>query len=231
MEPAPRAKALGYAAVLVLALHGALLFGFQWKTGQGAFSPLAGEQGIEVDLAPAPEAGRLVAEPAPAPLSSLQQKAEPAAQPVPLPAAKKEPEQARPRAAEARTRSTSAASAPQAQAGQAAGSAASAPDSPEAASSPEALSSYANPKPAYPELARRRGQEGLVRLLAQVDEQGGLAELLVEKSSGFPLLDEAALKAVRKWRFKPGSRGGRPVRGSVLIPVEFLLKQSLLKKP
>lgn len=90
--------------------------------------------------------------------------------------------------------------------------------------SPEPLPSYSNPKPVYPELARKRGQEGRVLLSAHIDEKGELTELRVDKSSGFSLLDEAALKAVRRWRFKPALRDGMPVKGTALIPIEFLLR-------
>ncbi len=90
--------------------------------------------------------------------------------------------------------------------------------------SPEPLPSYSNPKPVYPELARKRGQEGRVLLSADIDEKGELTELRVDKSSGFSLLDEAALKAVRRWRFKPALRAGMPVKGTALIPIEFLLR-------
>lgn len=93
-----------------------------------------------------------------------------------------------------------------------------------ATTSPEPLPSYSNPKPLYPELARKRGQEGRVLLSANIDEKGELTELRVDKSSGFSLLDEAALKAVRRWRFKPALRAGMPVKGTALIPIEFLLK-------
>jgi protein TonB len=64
-----------------------------------------------------------------------------------------------------------------------------------------------------------------VRLRANIDAQGMLLDLVIEQSSGYPLLDEAALKAIRKWRFRPGTRNGEAVAGSVVIPVEFQLKR------
>ena len=89
---------------------------------------------------------------------------------------------------------------------------------------PKPLAAYANAKPRYPDLARKRGQQGLVRVLAQVDEQGVPADVRVAQSSGYSLLDEAALHAVRKWRFTPGMLNGLPVRGSAVVPVEFRLQ-------
>ena len=81
-----------------------------------------------------------------------------------------------------------------------------------------------NRKPVYPELARRRGQQGVVELLAHVDEQGRITDLRVQRSSGFSLLDEAALKGVRAWTFIPATRNGTAVKGTALVPVAFELR-------
>ena len=81
-----------------------------------------------------------------------------------------------------------------------------------------------NPKPPYPELARKRGQEGLVLLHAEVNAQGELVKVEIQKSSGYPLLDQAALKTVRKWRFRPPQENGESRPGNLVLPVEFKLK-------
>ena len=93
-----------------------------------------------------------------------------------------------------------------------------------ASSDPLPLASHARVRPEYPDISRKRGQEGLVRVLVHVDEKGIPEEAAVAQSSGFSLLDEAALKAVRKWRFTPGLRNGVPVRGRAIVPVEFRLQ-------
>ena len=80
------------------------------------------------------------------------------------------------------------------------------------------------PPPRYPSLARRRGQEGIVRLHLSIDAAGKVDAVTVERSSGFPLLDRAALKAVRSWRFEPASLDGRAVATELLQPVEFRLR-------
>lgn len=80
-----------------------------------------------------------------------------------------------------------------------------------------------NPPPAYPEQARRRRIEGTVVLEALVSGGGSVHHLAVQASSGYPLLDEAALRAVRGWRFEPGRRGSVPVTMKVLVPVRFAL--------
>lgn len=81
-----------------------------------------------------------------------------------------------------------------------------------------------NPKPKYPRAARRRGQEGTVVLLIEVLASGRVGEVAIEESSGHELLDGAAMKAVRRWRFTPAKKGSVPVRASVKVPVEFNLK-------
>lgn len=68
------------------------------------------------------------------------------------------------------------------------------------------------PAPAYPRQALRKRQEGTVVLLADVRANGTVENARVESSSGFPLLDDAALDALERWRFKPRvtSEGSRP---------------------
>lgn len=80
-----------------------------------------------------------------------------------------------------------------------------------------------NPAPTYPLLARQRGEEGLVVLFAEVLPTGHCGQLTIRSSSGFSLLDEAALKAVQRWQFKPARRGGEPVVVWVEIPIRFQL--------
>ncbi|MBW2465852.1 MAG: energy transducer TonB [Deltaproteobacteria bacterium] len=81
-----------------------------------------------------------------------------------------------------------------------------------------------NAPPVYPKLARKRGQQGTVILQVLVNGEGRVDELKIDFSSGFSLLDRAALTAVRKWIFEPGSRGGAKVPMWVRVPVTFKLK-------
>lgn len=80
-----------------------------------------------------------------------------------------------------------------------------------------------NPAPVYPESARRRGYEGTVLLMAKISKEGVVLSVMVEKSSGHESLDQAALKAVWKWRFSPAKFGNLPVESSVRVPVKFSL--------
>lgn len=80
-----------------------------------------------------------------------------------------------------------------------------------------------NPPPAYPELARRKGFEGVVVLRVSVSDSGEAMAVVLASSSGHDLLDERAIETVRRWRFEPARSGGRPVPGLVLVPIAFLL--------
>ena len=104
---------------------------------------------------------------------------------------------------------------------------ASAPGSQNAYVPPTSTAAYLrNPKPAYPGLAQRRGMQGVVLLLVEVSAKGYPTAVKVKKTSGFMLLDKAALKAVRSWRFAPAKRGSLPVAASVEVPIRFTLNDA-----
>jgi protein TonB len=80
-----------------------------------------------------------------------------------------------------------------------------------------------NAPPPYPRLARERGWEGEVLLRVLVSEAGDVRSVSVERSSNHAVLDAAALRAVRRWRFHPSRLGETPVEGEVLVPLRFKL--------
>ncbi len=80
-----------------------------------------------------------------------------------------------------------------------------------------------NPLPDYPRQARREGWEGRVVLSVAVAVHGHATSVAVRQTSGYAILDEAALAAVRRWRFEPARRGGVPVTASVDVPIRFRL--------
>jgi protein TonB len=80
-----------------------------------------------------------------------------------------------------------------------------------------------NPEPIYPLLARRRHQQGLALLTAKITARGCAAEVALKTSSGFPLLDGAALQAVRDWQFEPARIGSLAVESEIEVPVRFEL--------
>lgn len=81
-----------------------------------------------------------------------------------------------------------------------------------------------NPAPGYPALSKRRGEEGKVILRVSVTPQGVADHLEIKTSSGSSRLDEAALAAVRNWKFIPAKRGDVPVQSWVLVPIVFRLE-------
>lgn len=78
--------------------------------------------------------------------------------------------------------------------------------------------------PVYPETSRLRGEEGTVELSFIVLATGKTADISLARSSGFPPLDEAAIRAVRRARFTPATRNGSPVQSKMLQPFEFRLR-------
>ena len=78
-----------------------------------------------------------------------------------------------------------------------------------------------NPPPRYPPEALRARQQGLVLLRLKVAADGSVSDLSIKHSSGFPALDDAALAAVRRWKFEPARIAGQPVAEDVEVPVRF----------
>jgi protein TonB len=74
--------------------------------------------------------------------------------------------------------------------------------------------------PAYPVDARRRREQGTVKLLVLVGPDGRVSDIELASSSGSQALDRAALSAVKRWRWAPQKKSGAPaaVRGYVTIP-------------
>jgi protein TonB len=77
-------------------------------------------------------------------------------------------------------------------------------------------------RPVYPEIARAARIEGTVIMEAVLDTTGRVTQLRVIQS--VPLLDQAALAAVRQWRYTPSFYGGHPVSVLMTITVRFALQ-------
>ena len=78
--------------------------------------------------------------------------------------------------------------------------------------------------PEYPYIARKRRYEGRVVLRALVDGKGEVKKIVVVKSSGYLVLDKAAINALKKWHFVPARVSGRPVEAWVEVPFVFNLE-------
>jgi TonB family protein len=77
--------------------------------------------------------------------------------------------------------------------------------------------------PKYPKEARKKHVEGVVRLHAIIGKDGSVHD--IEMVSGDPLLIDAAIKAVRQWRYATTTLNGMPVEVSTIIDVIFKLNQ------
>jgi periplasmic protein TonB len=82
---------------------------------------------------------------------------------------------------------------------------------------PEKIS---GPQPVYTEMARKARVQGVVIVEAIIDENGNVTNARVLK--GLPMgLDKAAIDAVQRWKFKPATLQGRPVKVYYSLTVNF----------
>ena len=183
---------------------------------------------------PEPEAVPAVPLPTPAPVPP----SEPPPQPPPVPAALPSPSPEQPAAAAATPAPAPPAAAkrhkphpePSSRPPAAADSARGHTPGNEAASaggnaggSLEGVRVRSNPRPEYPAQARREHQEGVVLVTVEIGPDGAPGEVALGRTSGFPLLDAAALRAVRRWRFEPAAFAGKAVASHAEIPIRFNL--------
>jgi periplasmic protein TonB len=82
------------------------------------------------------------------------------------------------------------------------------------------------PRPEYPKLARQMRISGRVRLAALIGRDGTVQELRL--IGGHPLLVPAAMNAVKRWRYRPAFRYGRPIEVLTTIDVHFTLDSAPL---
>lgn len=80
-----------------------------------------------------------------------------------------------------------------------------------------------NPKPPYPSMSRRLGEQGAVHLRIYVNADGSVAKLELKRSSGFARLDQSAMNTVQSWRFVPARQGSQPIAAWVVVPIQFTL--------
>jgi periplasmic protein TonB len=82
-------------------------------------------------------------------------------------------------------------------------------------------------QPDYPTAARRLEFEGRVELRVLIGIDGRVKQAELRKTSGHPVLDEAAMAhALKKWRFKPATEDGVPVESWTVVPITFELKRA-----
>lgn len=81
------------------------------------------------------------------------------------------------------------------------------------------------PAPDYPRQSRRNGEHGRVLVRVYIDVAGVPRNVQVGASSGFARLDDAAVSAVQKARFKPYTENGQPTAGWTNVPIDFELER------
>ncbi|MDN3566636.1 energy transducer TonB, partial [Paeniroseomonas aquatica] len=82
-----------------------------------------------------------------------------------------------------------------------------------------------NPDPEYPAASQARGEQGVVTVLLHITATGSVEEVEVVRTSGYAALDEAARRAVQRWRFRPATRGGLAIPGTIRTAIHFRLRQ------
>jgi protein TonB len=98
------------------------------------------------------------------------------------------------------------------------------PPPPPVITQPNYEASYlANPAPRYPSMSKRLNETGSVLLRVLVKADGKAADVKLKKSSGFSRLDDAAMSAVRDWRFLPAKSNGKPIDYWYDVPINFRL--------
>ena len=246
-----RALSVGVSCLVHVALIVGILSAERWIMSAEAFRPpvLITEVVTVSDVASSPEPIQKKPEPkrAPstaarlarslaAPLHKVAEAVTPAppvaTPPVSTPAA---PEMPPPVASAAPGAGMTASTEPVAAPGPPAGAAVSAPAAVASAPSRDtgtggAITQSARPqggyqvRPSYPSSALRQGIQGTTMLKVHVLIDGRVGDIVVQQSAGHPDLDQAAIEAVRRWRFEPARRGSDPVAMWVLLPVQFQIR-------
>lgn len=87
------------------------------------------------------------------------------------------------------------------------------------------------PKPQYPDQARKNGIQGEILTKVLVGADGRIEQVVIEKSSSYEILDNAAIEAVQTAEFKPARHENKPVRVWVMIPIRFTLTGTKTTQP
>lgn len=81
-----------------------------------------------------------------------------------------------------------------------------------------------NPKPPYPPISKRLGEQGKVVIRVLINVNGTADKGEIKRSSGFDRLDQTALNTVLRWRYVPGKRAGVAETMWFDVPINFVLE-------
>lgn len=100
-----------------------------------------------------------------------------------------------------------------------------APPAPPRIELPSSSADYLNnPRPPYPPLSKRLGEQGKVMMRVFIEVDGTASRAEVRQSSGFERLDQTAVQTVLRWRYVPGKRAGVPEAMWFNVPINFVLE-------
>lgn len=77
----------------------------------------------------------------------------------------------------------------------------------------------------YPPLAQDEGMEGKVLVRVVIETDGTVSHVSVVQSSGFTILDEAAIDSVKQWMFTPAASDGKPIKSVSIMPIFYKLQE------
>ncbi|MGH8620154.1 MAG: energy transducer TonB, partial [Burkholderiales bacterium] len=95
---------------------------------------------------------------------------------------------------------------------------------PPAVSAPHLDATYLRNTLAYPTASVRNNEQGTVLVKVLVARDGTVSRAELEKSSGWPNLDMAAVRSIRTWRFVPARRGDEAIEKEYIVPAVFRLE-------
>ena len=100
-----------------------------------------------------------------------------------------------------------------------------APPAPPRVELPSSSADYLNnPRPPYPPLSKRLGEQGKVVVRVFIEANGAASKAEIRSSSGYDRLDQTALQTVLKWRYAPGKRNGAAEAMWFNVPISFVLE-------
>lgn len=84
---------------------------------------------------------------------------------------------------------------------------------------------FSKPAPVFPSRLLSKGIGGKVLVECIIDASGTVVGTKIRQSSGIRELDDAAVTAVKKWKFKPAVSGGRKIKATAVVPFNFEVKR------